>query len=62
MVLFLIKHEWGYGPTGIGTIASLTMDTNSSAANAELVNGAGDSTRRRGHCVSSSVRRDNQSG
>ena len=48
-ICFLVEHEGGYGPTGIGAVAGLTADMNSGAANAEMVDGAGDSARRRRH-------------
>ena len=50
-VLFFVKHEGGNGPTGVGTGPGLTMDSNSGAADAKMINGAGDSMRRGGHCV-----------
>ena len=40
-IFFFIKHEGGYGMTHVGTMASLTMDTNSGAAPTELILGAG---------------------
>ena len=48
-VLFLVEHEWGDGPTGIGAITGLTADMDSSTANAGVVDGAGDGMRRRRH-------------
>ena len=51
MVFLFIIHEGGNGLAGIGMITSLTTNTNCSAANAEMVDGAGDSARRRRHWV-----------
>ena len=46
-VFLLIKHKWGYGPTGIGTITSLALNMNSSTADTEMVDSARDGMRRR---------------
>ena len=48
-VFLFIEHEGGNSVTGVGTIASLTMDTNGGPTNAEVVDGARDGTRRRRH-------------
>ena len=50
-VFLLIEKKRGNSPTGVRTIAGLATDINSSAANAEMVDGAGDSARRRRHLV-----------
>ena len=49
MVLLLIIHERNDGPTGVGVVTGLATDTDGSIANSEMVNGAGDSTRRGRH-------------
>ena len=49
MVCLFIEHEGSNGPASIGTITSLTTNTNGSTANAELVDSAGDSMSRRRH-------------
>ena len=49
MVFLLIVHEGSDHTTGISMIASLTIDANSSIANAEVVDGARNSARRRRH-------------
>ena len=51
MVPFLVKHKRGNGPTGVGTVAGLTMDTNGGSADTELILSAGGSARRRRHLV-----------
>ena len=50
-VFLLIEKKRGNSPTGVRTIAGLATDMNSSAANAKMVDGAGDSVRRRRHLV-----------
>ena len=49
MIPFLVEHERCNGPTSVGAVAGLTANSNGSMANAVLVLGAGDSTRRRRH-------------
>ena len=49
-VLLLVEHEGSNGPASIGMITGLTMDTDGSLTNAELVLSTGDSARRRRHC------------
>ena len=49
VVLLLVKHKRSYGPTGVGMVASLTMDTNGGMANAEMINSTRDSVRRGKH-------------
>ena len=61
-VLLFIVHEGGDGPTSISTIAGLTMNTDSSATNTKVVDGAGDGARRRRHCIRVMGMGDNQSG
>ena len=51
LVFLLIKHEWGNGPTLVGMGPGLSADTDGRTANTKMVNGAGDSMRRRRHCV-----------
>ena len=48
-VPFLIEHEGCNGMTGISMVASLAADSDGCLANAKLVLGAGDSTRRGRH-------------
>ena len=48
-IFLFIKHEGGDGPTGIGTSAGLTTDTNSGAAPAVLILGAGNGASGHGH-------------
>ena len=53
----------GDGPALVGANTSLTTDTNGGTANAEMVNSAGDSTRRRRHDTTVVMEvGDNQSG
>ena len=47
---------------GIGTIASLATNTDSSLINTKMVDGTGDSTRRRRHCRNGEEVGDNRSG
>ena len=48
-VLLFVEHEGGNSPAGVSTVASLTVDMNSSIANAKMVDGAGDGTRKGRH-------------
>ena len=41
-VTFFIEHEGGDGPPGVGAVAGLTADSDSSAAPAVLILGSGD--------------------
>ena len=50
-VLLFVKHERGYGPTLIGAGPCLSMNMDSSTANAEVIGGARDSAKRRRHQV-----------
>ena len=47
MVFLLIVHERSDCLTSIGTVPGLTADMNGGTANAKVVNGARDGTRRR---------------
>ena len=49
MVFFLIEHEWGNGPTSVGTGPRLSMNADCSTANAKVVNGARNGARRGRH-------------
>ena len=51
LVLLFVEHEGGDGTAGIGTITSLTANTNSGMADAKMVDSAGNSTRRGRHCI-----------
>ena len=48
-ILFLIVHEWSNGMAGVGVVASLTMNADSSMTYAEMVDSTGNSTRRGRH-------------
>ena len=48
-VFLLIEHKGGNSPTLVGTGPSLSMDVDSSMANAEMVGDAGNSMERRRH-------------
>ena len=48
-ILLFIVHEGSNGPTSVGAITGLTMNMDSSVANAEVVDGTGNSARRRRH-------------
>ena len=50
-ILLFIEHKGSNGPASIGTVTSLATNTNSGTANAEIVDSAGDGTRRGRHCV-----------
>ena len=56
LVLLLIVHEGSNGVAGVGTITGLTTNTNGGSTNAEMINGAGDSTRRGRHCIAGDVK------
>ena len=56
-VFLLVEHKRSNGPTGIGMVAGLAADTNSSMADAKMVDGTRDSTRRGRHCISDDQRR-----
>ena len=43
LVFLFIKHERSNGPTGIGTVTSLTADTNGGMTNTQVVDSARDS-------------------
>ena len=61
-ILLLIVQKRSYDPTSVGTIAGLTTDTDSGTTNAKMVNGAGDSVRRRRHCKIDEEVGSNRSG
>ena len=48
-ILLLVVHKRSNGLTSVGAVTGLTMDLNSGAANAEMIDSAGDSTRRGRH-------------
>ena len=50
-VLLLVVHERSNSPTGIGAVASLTTNMDSSTTDTQMVDGAGDGTRRGRHCM-----------
>ena len=50
-VLLFVVHKRGNGATGVGTITCLTMNVNGGTTDAEMVDGAGDGTRRGRHCI-----------
>ena len=50
-VLLFVVHEGSNGSAGVSAITGLTVNTNSGTTNAEMVDGAGDSTRRGRHCM-----------
>ena len=63
LILLLIEHERSNGPTLIGTGSSLSTNTNSGTANAEMVGRARDGMKGRRHCMEAVMRvGDNWSG
>ena len=50
-VLLFIEHKGSDGPTSVGTITSLAMNTDSSLTNTKLVLGARNGMRRGRHLV-----------
>ena len=49
MVLFLIEHKRGNGPTSVGAGPSLSMNMDGGTANAEVIDGSWDSVGRGRH-------------
>ena len=60
MVPLLVEHKGSNSPPGVGTVASLALDTDSSAAPAILVLGTGDGASRHQHDRVSSGRMEQE--